>query len=91
MELTKEELEKRKLVEEKLYAVYRKSFAELFNSCMNRLPQETDLAATAFQVNKGALIVKACREVLEKYETALYNQPDPSQTKMEFKDGQEES
>lgn len=78
-ELSKEELQKKELVEEKLYGVYKRSFAELFNSCMNGLPAETDLAATAFKVSKPELILRACRDVLEKYESALYNEPNPDQ------------
>jgi hypothetical protein len=85
-EFTKEELKNREIVEEKLYGVYKRSFAELFNSCMNNLPQETDLAATAFKVSKPELIVKACRAVLEKYEEAIYNIPNPDQLKMKLEE-----
>ena len=91
----KEKLEKflkKQDVEEKLYQVYKQVFKETFVSCVSGLTKANpmmDLATQAFEVSKYEIAVKACREVLEKYEEGLYRMPDPNQTKMEFKDGQE--
>ena len=68
--------------EDELYKKYKKTFGEVFASCMYSLPPNFELRAAAYKINKPLLIIRACREVLETYEEALYNLPDPQQTEM---------
>lgn len=79
--MEEDELQKRAAIIESLYGLYKGAFAELFNACMNGLPPETELAVVAFKVSKPELIVKACRDVLEMYETGLeksYEEDQPT-------------
>ena len=85
-EFTKEQLEQREIWEKTLYDTYEASFQELFKSCMYKLPEATEVAITAFLISKPELIVKACRSVLEKYEEAIYNTPNPDQLKMKLEE-----